>query len=327
MAESSDYSPGVWKGHDFKSAKRAYADVIDRGYGDAVAAGKDTDDVLPDSIVCNATSTLTIVVDVTGSMGSWPQTIFSKLPYLEHEAKEYLGEDTEIGFGAVGDANSDKYPVQAVPYSKGLDLKDQLAKIIVEGKGGSNESESYELTSLYYARNVDMPKATHPILIMIGDENYYDVINPDQAKRYAKTVIPQRVLAEEVFDELKSKYTVYLIRKCYGYGGPNSRNATDQRIQDRWVKIFGEDHVVDLPDPERVVDVIFGILAKETGRIPYFQMELEERQKDDPKKIETVYKSLATVHVPRDPAALPKDAGHSTRHHTSDDSAKTKSLL
>jgi hypothetical protein len=29
-------------------------------------------------------------------MGDWPATMFSKLPYLENEGKEYLGEDFEI---------------------------------------------------------------------------------------------------------------------------------------------------------------------------------------------------------------------------------------
>ena len=323
MSESSDYSPGVWKGHDFKSAKAAYAKVIDRGYGDAVAKGVDADSLVAESLVCEAQASLTIITDVTGSMDEWPKTMFSKLPYLELETKQYLGENTEIGFAAVGDANSDKYPLQVCEYTSGLDLKTKMESLIIEGGGGGQDRESYELAALYYARNVTHPKATHPILIIIGDENYYDVISPDQAKRYAKVILPERITAKDVFDELMRKYSVYLIRKPYGRTLGDKRSTADQHIHDSWVKLLGEDRIVTLPKAERVVDVIFGILAKETDRIPYFQMELEARQEAD--KVDTVYKSLSTVHIAA-AAALPAKAGHSTMRTTSL-GEKTKSLL
>ena len=44
-----------------------------------------------------------------------------------------------------------------------------------------------------------------------------------------------------------------------------------------------------------MVDVIFGILAKETGKVEYFRKELEERQ--SPEQVKTVYTSLKTVHA------------------------------
>ena len=325
MAESSDYTPGVWAGHDFKDAKKAYANVVSRSYSDARSSGVDVSDLLPDAIVCNATSSLTILTDVTGSMGEWPKVMFSKLPYLEYEAKEYLGEDTEIGFGAIGDAYNDSYPVQARPYKKGIDLKDEMNALVIEGGGGGSGEESYELAALYYARNVTMPNATHPILIMIGDEDYYDQVAPDVAKRYAKVMSPSRLTAKEIFEELTRKYSVYLIRKVYGESGTSDkRGAKDQAVHDSWVKMLGEDRIVNLHDPERVVDVIFGILAKETDKVAYFQMELEGRQ--EPDKVDIVYKSLQTVHVSTAAKALPGKASASTMHLGNTGTA-TKSLM
>lgn len=325
MSESSDYSPGVWAGHDFKSAKAVYAGVVSRSYADATAAGKDPDSLVPDTLTCNASAVLTVITDVTGSMGTWPQTIFSKLPYFEHEAQEYLGDDLQIGFGAVGDANSDRYPVQARPYTSGLALKDEMEELIIEGNGGGGGQETYELAALYYARNVYLTNATHPILIMIGDEDHYPYISPDQAKRYAKVILPNRITVEEVFEELMRKYSVYLIRKCYGSPDKDTMPASDRRVHESWAAILGEDRIVNLAHPERVVDVIFGILAKETNRIPYFRAELEDRQEQE--KVDIVYRSLATVHAHSAAAAcLPKRAGKSTMHKPSD-GTKTKSLL
>ena len=70
-----------------------------------------------------------------------------------------------------------------------------------------------------------------------------------------------------------------------------------------------------LPDPHRVVDVIFGILAQEADRVGYFYEELKVRQlpdKDGQKKVDTVMQSLKTIHnfLPK-PADAVKASGHS----------------
>jgi hypothetical protein len=83
MSESGDYSPGVWKGHDFASARRSYDAYVGRSYGDAVSAGKGTKDLIAENVETKSSAPLVIVVDETGSMGDWPATIFSKLPYLD----------------------------------------------------------------------------------------------------------------------------------------------------------------------------------------------------------------------------------------------------
>lgn len=93
MSESGDYNPGVWKGHDFASARRTYDAHVGRSYGDAVATGKGTKDLIAEDVKTDSTAPLIIVVDETGSMGDWPATMFSKLPYLENEGKEYLGDE------------------------------------------------------------------------------------------------------------------------------------------------------------------------------------------------------------------------------------------
>jgi hypothetical protein len=97
---------------------------------------------------------------------------------------------------------------------------------------------------------------------------------------------------------------VYLIRKPYEQSG-DSRSSLDSSIQSQWEKMLGADHIAILPEAGRVVDTIFGILAKETDRVEYFREELEGRQLPDKggkKKVDQVYKSLETIHE-----ALPKD--------------------
>ena len=305
MSESGDYVPAPnWVGvnDNFKSARVAYDDVRKRSYDDAAKVSIsdiNPNDHVPASIKTNAEAPLVIITDVTGSMGEWPGVIFSKLPYLEFESQEYLGDDMEISFAAVGDApHPDKYPLQVLPFAKGKDLKSSLEKLIHEGGGGGTGEESYELAALYYARNCEMPEAIRkPVCIFIGDEGIYSTISTSDAKTWAR-VDDAKLSPEAAFKQLKEKFSVYIIRKPYNCSG-NNQSESDQRIQKQWIDFLGDDHVVSLPNADRVVDVIFGILAKETGRIEYFEKELKDRQgkdKDGKDKIAIVMKSLVTMH-------------------------------
>ena len=296
MSEAGDYNPGPWKGYDFASARKTYDVHVGRSYDDAVTSGKARDDLVPKSLSTDSESPLVIACDVTGSMGEWPATIFSKLPYLDLEGQEYLGKGLEISFAAVGDCHSDQYPFQARPFTTGKGLEKELKELVIEGGGGGQIMESYDLAALYYARRVEIPKAINPIFIFIGDEKLYDFISKDAAKEWARTSLEGRTSVASVIGELKQKYSVYAVLKPYDVGRGDGMTSTNQEVHKAWADLLGEDHLAILPEAGRVVDVIFGILAKETSRIDYFEEELKDRQK--PAQVKTVLKSLESIHTP-----------------------------
>jgi hypothetical protein len=310
MSESGDYTPAPWAaGHDFASARKKYLDDASRTYGDAVAKGVTAASLVPETLVCEAENPLVIVCDVTASMAEWPAVIFSKLPYLEHEGKEYLGQDMQISFAAVGDAFSDKYALQVQPFVEGAAMKDAIGKLVHERGGGGTSEESYDLAALYYARNAQFPNAIRkPIIIFIGDEGIYETVNADHGEKLAKAKVGKDATAKGLFQSLAKTCAVYAIRKPYNCTGNTSSPAND-RIQNQWCQFLGDDHVVSLPDPNRVVDVIFGILAKESGKDGYFEKELKDRQgkdKDGADKIDVVLNSLRSVRsVKKSVRALP----------------------
>ena len=317
MAETADYTPGDWKGHDFTAARKTFDAHAGRSYTEATTSGKTAKDCVPDGLTTDSESPLIVVCDVTGSMGVWPGVIFSKLPYLDIEGKEYLGPTMEISFAAVGDApQGDLYPLQVQEFGKGTVLSDNLKKLIVEGKGGGDACESYELAALYYARKVQMPNATRkPIIIFIGDEGAHEFVMKSAAADANVRITTSIVDTTAIFEELRRKYSVYIIRKRY--------DGNEAIVQAQWEKLVGADHVVPLQAPERVVDVIFGILAQETDRVAYFREELEGRQ--EPDQIATVYKSLATVHKLPPASKAPPKKGRSVMHLP--EGKKTKGLL
>ena len=177
MSESGDYSPGVWTGYSFREARKTYDEHVGRSYSDARRENKTVSNLIPKSITTNSESPLVIACDVTGSMGSWPATMFSKLPYLELEGKEYLGNNMKVSFAAIGDAYSDSYPLQVQKFTSGRGLERSLKELVIEGRGGNGFRETYELCALYYSKNANIPKAIKPVFVFIGDEATYDFID------------------------------------------------------------------------------------------------------------------------------------------------------
>jgi hypothetical protein len=301
MSESYDYQPAPqWKAHDFGAARKAYDAHIGSSYSDATAKGVTAGSLIEPKVRSTAERPLIIVIDQTGSMGEWPKTMFSKLPYLDHEVRDYLGSDAEICFVAIGDAwnRRERYPLQVRPFTTGADLAKRLTELVIVGDGGGNQGESYELAALYLARNLEVSPMAQPIVIFIGDEPYHDPISIEDAKAYSQVTLQKRMPAREAFAELQAHASVYFIQKPYGsssFSEQHGMNGATKEANDCWVSVMGDDHVALLADPNRVVDVIFGILAREVNRVDDFKHEIEGRQK--PGQVAQVYKSLATIHA------------------------------
>jgi len=186
--------------------------------------------------------------------------------------------------------------------------------------------ESYDLAALYYATHVEMPNALNPVFIMIGDEGLYDFVDKAQAKRWTRTNLEKRTSTVEVFKALQQKFAVYCIRQPYSKTGTDTMSAADKKIHKQWADMLGEDHMAFLPDAARIVDVIFGILAKETGRIKYFKEEITQRQ--TAKQVNTAMKGLKTIlGLPAPSSKRKKASGTSVTTKDKSMSKKSKPLM
>jgi len=284
MSEDSDYTPSSWSSsYDFSDSRDYYDSHRDTSYTEAKEDDTQTEDLIPESIQIDAESLLVIVSDLTGSMGKWPTTFFSKFPYLDYETKVYLGKNTQFLFAATEDAAYDYYPVQITEPTEGEDIGSQLKKLVHEHKaGGGNGRESYELLALYMARKVFMPNLKgKPILVFFADEAPYKKVNRTWAKEYLDINLNSDKDTEKIFEELKSKFSVYLVKKPYEHSRVDAMTAEDRRIYEEWVSLLGEDKILLLGDENRAVDVVFAILAKETDRIEYCIEEFDQRQGQD----------------------------------------------
>lgn len=337
MAENADYTPAPqYQGHNFASAHKAFDVNAGRGYTQAIENRTDASKFVPDRISTTSSRPWFIRCDVSGSMGGWPNPIVAKWPYLAHEVQtEYLGKDAELSIGAHCDV-ADRFPLQIIDFAKADDMLAATKKLMFTsgGTGSDHYCEAHGVVALYDLRNAHTPNAIEkPPYILITDEMPHPTLSRDDAKSIAKVGFEEHTLkTAEIFEELMERFSVYVILKPYhdGDAANDTLKGITQMVFDRWVGIVGIERIAILPDPNRVVDVIFGILAKETGKIAYFRDELEARQlpdKDGKAKVDTVYRSLKTIHLL--PSAK-KGANSATGHSKTTglgSGKKTKSLL
>ncbi|MHA1233545.1 MAG: hypothetical protein ACTSQL_00490 [Promethearchaeota archaeon] len=239
---------------------------------------------------------IVIAVDVTGSMRTLPALIFEKLCLLYNEVLYFLPEELkdtcEISFAAIGDAYTDSYPIQITDFGKGFELDENIKSLYPEGGGGGQSRESYELMAYYYAKHCATPdilKSPRPLFIFIGDEGYYSKINRSQIMQLIGDKPKTDLISEDIFNDLKSKFDVYILRVEY------SRSGEEEGIHKMWKKALGPERVLMLKEPRRVVDVILGIIAASVDRFDGFKERIELRQ--TPEQVDDVYSSLDGLKV------------------------------
>ncbi len=95
-----------------------------------------------------------LYLDVTGSMGRIPHELIKDgLPTLVGKLIQNGVPDVALLFGAIGDHECDRYPLQVGQFESGdAELDMWLTRTYLEGNGGGNAGESY-LLAWYFAAN------------------------------------------------------------------------------------------------------------------------------------------------------------------------------
>src|SRR5512133_104480 len=121
---------------------------------------------------------IAVMFDVTGSMGQVPVTLQRKLPDLLGLLllKGYV-TDPQILFGAIGDATCDRVPLQIGQFESDNRMDENLENIFLEGGGGGQQTESYELAMYFVARHTEIDcfskHGRKGYFLIIGDEKAY----------------------------------------------------------------------------------------------------------------------------------------------------------
>jgi len=202
----------------------------------------------PDSLA------IAVIFDVTGSMGNVPRVLQTKLGKLMRLLiqKGYV-EHPQMLFGAVGDAYCDSVPLQIGQFEAGLEMDDDLGKIYLEGGGGGQVHETYELALYFCARHTAIDcyeKRGHKgYLFTIGDEKPYPVVQRQQVKGLMGDVLARDIAVEQIVAEVQTRYEYFHIIPT------NTSHGQSQEVQERWRALLGE-RVLMLEDETAVCETI-----------------------------------------------------------------------
>ena len=219
----------------------------------------------------NPQSTAIIIgLDVTGSMGV----------IAEKMATESLGTlvegiinrkpitDPHVMIMGIGDISYDSAPLQVSQFEADIKIAEQLADIYLEGGGGGNSYESYDLPWYFAARKTSIDcfekRGKKGYIFTIGDE-----LPPNRPilKRSLNDkfgyVEQDDIGIEQSLNAAQEKYNVFhVIVEQGNYCRSNKRNVIE-----RWTELLGQ-RAIRLKDYTHLSEVILSVIQVSEGAEP-----------------------------------------------------------
>jgi hypothetical protein len=197
---------------------------------------------------------IAVLFDVTGSMGTVPRVLQAKLPQLLGLLlrKGYV-KDPQLMFGAIGDATCDRVPLQIGQFESDNRMDDDLSRIVLEGGGGGQLTESYELAMYFMARHTAIDcyekRGRRGYLFIVGDEMAYRRVKPDEVASLIGDPLREPIAVERIVAEVRARYdTYYLLPAGSAYAGNDT-------VLGFWRRLLGQ-NVIELDDLDAVCETI-----------------------------------------------------------------------
>ena len=206
---------------------------------------------------------IVFALDVTGSMGQIPELLAKQqLPNFMKILMDCGVKDPQLLFMAVGDATCDKASLQFGQFESSAKEMDQwLTWSFLEGGGGGQNTESYELALYLLAHHTDMDcwskRKKRGYIFMTGDELPYPFVSRHQVESLIGDTLGEDVsVAAAVAAVSETFETFFLIP---------DHNRRD-RCERTWRGLLG-DHVIAMDGPVDTCYVAASILALSEGLI------------------------------------------------------------
>jgi len=206
-----------------------------------------------------------IDLDVTGSMGM----------IADHFAREGLGvlfnsiyndkpiASPHICFTANGDVMCDKVPFQCSQFEADNRIVQQLTQIYLEGGGGGNASESYNLAWYFAARRtklISQKQNRLGFLFTIGDECLPEDLTNEDVNNIFDGNDTEPVDNLSLLRQAQRKFHVFHIIIAQG----NYASSNLHKVQASWRSLLGE-NAITLDDYKKLPMLVCSIMAHIAG--------------------------------------------------------------
>jgi hypothetical protein len=183
-----------------------------------------------------------------------PRVLQGKLPQLLGLVLRHgYAEHPQILFGAIGDATCDRAPLQVGQFESDNRMDDDLGRILLEGGGGGQKTESYELALYFMARHTSIDchekRGKRGYLFVIGDEMAYPRVKRREVDYVVGGGLQADIPLAEIVGEVQRKWdTYYILPEGASYAG-------DRQVLEFWRDLLGQ-NVIELADLDAVCETI-----------------------------------------------------------------------
>lgn len=206
-----------------------------------------------------------VMFDVTGSMGMIPPLLQARCANLMSMLVDrgYVPHP-QVLFGGVGDATSDRGPLQAGQFESNVTMDEDLERLWLEGGGGGTKHESYELAHYFFARctvtDCWEKRQAKGYLFTIGDEMPYARVS----RRFIQNLIGGGAEADvatvDIVRECQEKWHVFhLIAE--------TPTSADPAVGQAWEQLLPEGHVLRMARPDNAAEMIAMVIGINEGRV------------------------------------------------------------
>ncbi|MBE7639982.1 hypothetical protein GUB10_06525 [Salegentibacter sp. BLCTC] len=246
------------KGYSNKSREEIFtARAIDPEMDPAKALLRESRDSAehPESV------SIIVGLDVTGSMGFVPEHIVKEaLPDLIGSLMEAGIEHPQVLFMGLGDFVYDTAPLQVGQFESSAELLDRwLTRVYLEGGGGGNNQEGYNLAHLFAARHTEIDcwekRKQKGFLFTIGDEPVFPTIPGEIIRKYTCTNEAESPTTEAIIKEAQEKYHVFHMHLEH-----NDWSKKPGR-KGNWKELLGE-NFIEIPDYKKVAKRIAEVVIQ-----------------------------------------------------------------
>jgi hypothetical protein len=264
---TSSWNPGAWTDYAAKTSRRSTK---------AIFTGRTMDPSLdPRNIkvresrdsLANPDSTPIIVgLDVSGSMGVLAENLVRHGLGILFQGilDDKVITSPHLMAMAIGDAACDRAPLQVTQFETDIVITQQVEKLFIEGGGGGNSHESYQLPWYFAATRTSTDsfekRGTKGFLFTVGDELPPDLLPAEHIERTFGIRESQDLSLREVLTMAERMYHVFHVVVEEGDFARRNPDA----VVEQWRAVLGQ-RVIRLSDYTKLSEVIIAAIEVTQG--------------------------------------------------------------
>ena len=261
------WSATDWSSYSSTTAGKSTADIFTTyGMDPELDPKKNKPRESCDSVSNPESTPIILALDVTGSMGELAGIIAREglNTTMQGIYDQKPVSDPHVMIMGIGDSYCDQAPLQVTQFEADIRLGEQLKKLYLEGGGGGNAGESYNLAWYYAAYHTEIDsmkvRGRKGLLFTVGDEPMLPELPASHIRQFIGDGVQQDIKTRDLLKAVEEKYDVYhiLIKE-----GSYARTRLPA-VQKSWRDLLGQ-NVIELSDHTKLAETIVSAIKVNEG--------------------------------------------------------------